>query len=928
MTLRLPDLDDRTFAQLVDEARRRIEATCPEWTDLSPHDPAMTVIEVFAWLTEVMLYRLNRLPEKAYIAFLNLIGVQRQPPIAASVVLETHRDGPGDEPVGVVAGTRATLEGGAKDAPVFVTAEPVTLVAGETTARVIAHHCERIDGELVGVGDGRPGQTFTVARPPMVRTTEAFDLLVGVEARPDELEEDASAREWEGRTFRLWRPVWSFATQRSSDPVYLVDRAEGRIMFAPAVDPGPPDDLAAADAGAPSPPAALAAVPAMGRQVRVWYRTGGGPSGNVAAGTITALVDPVRGVRVTNPEPARGGRALESFDNVLRRGPNEFLTVRRAVTADDFELLAAQSSGGVARAQALTRAELWSFARPGEVEVVLVPHVPDEAAPGRRVSADVLIAHQTEEARLATQRELDLRKSLGVHCVVEWADYKQVTVRARVVVRREEDATRVHARILDRLHRTITPLPGNGHEGWRFGQALRRSNVYRLLEQAEPGVQWVDRMSFVVDEAPDGEINGLAADQYQARTWYAGCGEVLFRSTNDADGWEPVGRFPGEQVRVITPYPEAARPGVVRQPGLVAVATRADDGSLSTVYVSENLGGTWRRIGGLDVGITDLAWTSRGTLPEVLIASDKGLYELPLLADAAPVQIAVDPADPDLGFYGVETFVDERGRWGVAVAAQAERGVHLSTEAGAAGSFRPVGLLGQDTRTLAAQIDGTATWLWSGFGEADPEQPGEGMARARLFEADVRWEPRSAGWVGSTCWDIAFSGHHAFAATQNGGVVRLDTTDAGANWEPLDVNSGLPLRDRRRFEPVTAVAAGPSGRPVIVGGTKGVHRSTDEAARRWRPCDHREADEVVTIPATWLLCSGDHQIEVVTRTRRDVTPPSERYSGEEGEPVEPADADETEGPNAPADPARSGPPPPRVPPAPGEPGGTPPRAAG
>lgn len=917
MTLRLPDLDDRTFAQLVAEARQRIAATCPEWTDLSPHDPGMTLVEVFAYLTEVMLYRLNRLPDKAYVAFLNLLGVQRQPPVAASVALELRWERSGTGPVTVPPGTRVTIEGGAKDGPVFVTGESVTIAADAESARVVAHHCERIDGELVGVGDGSAGQTFTVANPPMVRTTEAFDLLVGVEVDRDEVEEGEAAREWDGRTYRIWQPVWSFAAQRPGAHVYLVDRAEGRVTFAPAVDPGPPRDLAAARAGAPPPPAALGAVPPQGREVRVWYRTGGGPDGNVAAGTLTTWRDPVPGIEVTNPEPARGGRAVEPVENVLRRGPNEFLTVRRAVTADDFELLAAQSSGGVARARALTRAEVWSFAQPGEVEVVLVPHVPMEAAAGGRVGVDLVTSHQTEQARLATEKELDLRKSLGVHVVVGWAPVKAVTVRARVVVRREEDADRVRARILDRLYRTISPLPGPGHEGWRFGQALRRSNVYRLLEQAEPGVQWVDRMSFVVDEAPDGEITALAADRYQARTWYAGSGAVLFRSTNDAEGWEPVGRFAGEQVRVVAPYPEAVRAGVVPRPGLVAVATRTEDGASSVVYVSEDLGGTWRKVGGLDVGITDLAWTSRGAVPDLLIASDKGLYELPLLADAAPVQVAVDPADPDRGFYDVESFVDERGRWGVAVAAQAELGIYLSTEAGQPGSFRMVGGTGQDTRTLRVQVAGTATWLWVGFGEADPDRPGQGMSRARLFEADVRWEPRIAGWVGSTCWDVAFSGRYALAATQNGGVLRLDTSVASANWEPLDVNAGLPLRDRTRFEPVRAVATGVAvGGPVLSSGTKGVHRSTDEATRRWRPCDHREAAEVVTIPPTWLLCSGEHQIEVVTRSQRDATPPS---GGPDEPPESPEPPEPPKPPKPPSPPEPPKPPDPPTPPRPPKP---------
>ena len=195
----------------------------------------------------------------------------------------------------------------------------------------------------------------------------------------------------------------------------------------------------------------------------------------------------------------------------------------------------------------------------------------------------------------------------------------------------------------------------------------------------------------------------------------------------------------------------------------------------------------------------------------------------------------VDPADPDRGFYDVESFTNERGEWNVAVAAQAEQGVYLSTEAGQPESFRMVGLAGEDTRTLTVQLDGTATWLWAGVGEAAPDAPGKGAFRARLFEADVRWEARGNGWLGGTCWDIAFTGSHAFAATQNGGVVRLDLQAPEAAWEALDVNAGLALRDRPRFEPVTAVATGPGGERVLAGGPKGVHRSDGEG-RAWEPC--------------------------------------------------------------------------------------------
>jgi len=77
MTLPAPNLDDLRFqADLVDEARKRIVRYCPEWTDYNVSDPGITLIELFSWLAEQMVYRLNRVPEKNYIKFLNLLGLQ------------------------------------------------------------------------------------------------------------------------------------------------------------------------------------------------------------------------------------------------------------------------------------------------------------------------------------------------------------------------------------------------------------------------------------------------------------------------------------------------------------------------------------------------------------------------------------------------------------------------------------------------------------------------------------------------------------------------------------------------------------------------------------------------------------------------------------------------------------------------------------
>jgi predicted phage baseplate assembly protein len=79
MTLPAPNLDDLRFqSDLVDEMRKRIVRYCPEWTEYNLSDPGITLIELFAWMTEMMVYRLNRVPEKNYIKFLELLGLQRK----------------------------------------------------------------------------------------------------------------------------------------------------------------------------------------------------------------------------------------------------------------------------------------------------------------------------------------------------------------------------------------------------------------------------------------------------------------------------------------------------------------------------------------------------------------------------------------------------------------------------------------------------------------------------------------------------------------------------------------------------------------------------------------------------------------------------------------------------------------------------------
>jgi len=76
----IPVIDDRDFDSLMAEVRTRIPRYTPEWTpvwtDLNDNDPGITMVQVFAWLAELLTYRMSKVPELNYIKFLQLLGIE------------------------------------------------------------------------------------------------------------------------------------------------------------------------------------------------------------------------------------------------------------------------------------------------------------------------------------------------------------------------------------------------------------------------------------------------------------------------------------------------------------------------------------------------------------------------------------------------------------------------------------------------------------------------------------------------------------------------------------------------------------------------------------------------------------------------------------------------------------------------------------
>lgn len=156
MAIATPNLDDRRFQDLVDDAKRLVMDRCPTWTDHNVSDPGVTLIETFAYMTDQLLYRLNRVPDRLYVKFLELIGIRLFPPTAARTDLTFWLTTPAKSDMDIPIGTRAaTVRTEVSDPIVFSTIAALKIVPTElhrlaTRAADVDGMRDRLDQMHVG----------------------------------------------------------------------------------------------------------------------------------------------------------------------------------------------------------------------------------------------------------------------------------------------------------------------------------------------------------------------------------------------------------------------------------------------------------------------------------------------------------------------------------------------------------------------------------------------------------------------------------------------------------------------------------------------------------------------------------------------------------------------------------------------------------
>jgi len=613
MALPAPDLDDRRFQDLVDDAKRMVMRRCPEWTDHNVSDPGVTLIETFAFLTDQLLFRLNRVPDRMYLKFLDLIGLRLLPPVPAGVDVTFWLSAPCTTELTIAAGTAAaTQRTETSESIVFATTEDLTVLpcsleyvrskpagdapavdhtpklgvnasfpafqtrpvpddalylglsdpvpkcavrldfrgridgvgvdpqwpplvweawdgqdwvectvssdetgglnkagaivvhlprgheaslvdgvrAGWLRARVTepeedqpvyssspvvdgltacviggtapAVHADIIENEALGLAEGVAGQRFTLSRTPVL--TSGVPLLVQVSS--PEGDEDG----WQD-----WSLVDTFADSVVDSRHYLLDSTTGTVAFGPAVRL---EDGTIRQYGA---------VPDPGAVVRAArYCVGGGARGNVGAGAIRTLKSSIPFVAgVQNLNRAKGGTDGETIEQAKTRAPLLLRTRSRAVTAEDYEILAREAAPEVARLRCLTAGE--DGVEPGAVRVLVVPNAPSED--GRLILGNLVPSEQTLHR---ISERLDQVRLIGTRVVVEPPRYLGVTVVGRLVARPRNNVNRIQAEALDVLYKLLNPLTGGPDgTGWPFGRAVHAGEVFAALQNVR-GVEVVE----------------------------------------------------------------------------------------------------------------------------------------------------------------------------------------------------------------------------------------------------------------------------------------------------------------------------------------------------------------------------------------------------------------------------------------------------
>jgi hypothetical protein len=277
----------------------------------------------------------------------------------------------------------------------------------------------------------------------------------------------------------VWTSVADWSQVGPGDRVLVVDRTRGELVFGdgragriPRIAPGAP--------------------------ATVTYATGGGPSGNIGAGSRWARAGGAE--LASNPMAAEGGADAQTLEAAVRQAAEDLATADRTVTASDAKDLVLATPGiGLERAHATVglHPEFPCVGVPTALTVTAVPHAGRQA-----VSTDWTKAPVPDSGALAAARaQLGGRRLIGQEVFVLPPVYRRVSV--WVTVSQTARGEALETRIKDALIRYLDPLRGGSSgDGWPFGGVVRPSALIGVVRSVLGPEADVASLSVALDDEP------------------------------------------------------------------------------------------------------------------------------------------------------------------------------------------------------------------------------------------------------------------------------------------------------------------------------------------------------------------------------------------------------------------------------------------
>jgi hypothetical protein len=491
------NLDDLTYQQLLEILRSHLPGE--QWSDHNPSDPGITLLELLAWLGEMDLYRMNRVPAAHQDKFLKLLV---DPPVPVTVKASLALDASQVTADVVVppglrlasdyrAGRRTVLES-------FTRVRVPRPVTGDETSDVVVRAVRDLVEVPLGTSDGRAHQIFAIPDGPVL--LDFGSRVPGYDPNP---RVRVGAVEWELRPFLLTPESQASPV---APPHFMVEDFEGQVRFG--------DDTFGAI------PPAGAAITLIRCQILE------GPAALVAEDEVKHVLNPelaglAPGVlQIAASTDAQGGDGFFSAAERTRRGLEEFRNPSRLVTAGDFERAATTdfnefqerfnvAVGRPADQDLVRRAAALMNRKPphldvpaaGNVSLLVLPRY-DEAKFDDKVQATatsfadkVLLATFSPGLKNRLLAFLEPRRLITTRLHLVPPSLKTVSATVVVVVDSQRNTTQMELAVDAALRAFLSITRGaDDGRGWPLGRRVRLSQLFRVLEDV-PGVDHVESLA-------------------------------------------------------------------------------------------------------------------------------------------------------------------------------------------------------------------------------------------------------------------------------------------------------------------------------------------------------------------------------------------------------------------------------------------------